>query len=151
MRPEEELRFLILATQREGSRALGAQLATIDLTPSQAEVVRCLADHGPLSLKALGELLVCESGSPSRLVDALVKRAIVVRHEDAADRRQVTLELTGNGRTLDGAVRQIEDQMYEVIGKQLGVAGMASALALLRPLVTGSISGKAIERRKQRG
>lgn len=151
MRPEEEIRFLVLGAQREGSRALSGQLAALGLTPSQAEVVRCLADHGPLSLRALGELLVCESGSPSRLVDALVKREIVMRREDEADRRQVTLELTGEGQRLDRAVRVIEDRMYAAIGAQLGEAGMASALALLRPLVAGSISGQAIARRKARG
>lgn len=148
MRPEEELRFLILGAQREGSRVLTAQLSPLGLTPSQAEVIRCLADHGPLSLRALGGLLVCESGSPSRLVDALVSRDIVVRREDPVDRRQVTLELTRAGVGLDVKVRRIEEQMYAVIGKQLGKAGMGSALALLRPLVAGSISGQAIARRK---
>lgn len=148
MRHEEELRFLILGAQREGSRVLSAALAPIGLTPAQAEVVRCLADYGPVSLKALGGLLVCESGSPSRLVDALVSREIVARREDLADRRQVTLELTRTGKGLDGKVRQIEDAMYAAIGAQLGKAGLSSALALLRPLVEGSVSGDAIARRK---
>jgi len=148
MRAEEELRFLVLGAQREGSRMLSAQLAPLDLTPSQAEVVRCLADHGAMSLKALGGLLVCESGSPSRLVDALVSRDIVARREDAADRRQVTLELTRNGRDLDGKVRTIEERLYASIGSQLGKAGLASALALLRPLVADTVSSQAIERRK---
>ena len=148
MRPEEELRFLILGAQREGSRNLTVQLSPLGLTPSQAEVVRCLADHGPMSLRALGGLLVCESGSPSRLVETLVSRDIVARKEDPADRRQVTLELTRTGKSLDGKVRQIEDQLYAGIGSQLGKAGLASALALLRPLLAGSISGEAIARRK---
>ena len=148
MRAEEELRFLILGAQREGSRRLSAQLAPLDLTPSQAEVVRCLADHGAMSLKTLGGLLVCESGSPSRLVDALVSRDIVARREDPADRRQVTLELTPSGRDLDGKVRMIEDRLYGAIGSQLGEAGLASALALLRPLVADTVSGQAIGRRK---
>lgn len=148
MRPEEELRFLILGAQREGNRLLAAQLSPLGLTPSQAEVIRCLADYDPMSLKALGELLVCESGSPSRLVDALVGREIVARRENPEDRRQVTLELTRTGKGLDGQVRKIEEQMYAAIGSQLGKTGMASALALLRPLVAGSISGEAIVRRK---
>jgi len=148
MRPEEELRFLILGAQREGNRLLAAQLSPLGLTPSQAEVIRCLADYGSMSLRALGELLVCESGSPSRLVDALVSREIVARRENPDDRRQVTLELTRIGKGLDGKVRQIEEAMYAQIGSQLGKAGMTSALALLRPLVAGSISGEAIARRK---
>lgn len=151
MRPEEELRFLILGAQREGSRALAAQLAPLDLTPSQAEVIRCLADYGAMPLRALGELLVCESGSPSRLVDALVRREIVLRREDEGDRRRVTLELSRVGRGLDRKVRLIEEQMYAAIGAGLGRDGVSAALALLRPLVAHSISGRAIARRKARG
>ena len=40
-----------------------------------------LADYAPLSLRGLGTLLVCESGtSPSRLVDRIVARGLVERH-----------------------------------------------------------------------
>jgi DNA-binding MarR family transcriptional regulator len=148
MRPEEELRFLILAAQREGSRGLSAALAPLDLTPAQAEVVRCLADHGPMSLRELGAMLVCESGSPSRLVDSVVKREIVTRTEDAADRRSVTLALTAEGKRLDRAVRKVEEALYQQIGGQLGAETIGKALALLRPLVAGSAGGEAIARRK---
>ena len=148
MRPEEELRFLILGAQREGNRALAAHLLPLDLTPSQAEVIRCLADYGPMPLKALGDLLVCESGSPSRLVDALVRRDLVLRREDEGDRRQVMLELSRAGRGLDKKVKLIEEQMYAAIGAGLGKTGVGSALALLRPLVAETISGRAIARRK---
>lgn len=148
MRPEEEIRFLILGAQREGNRVLAGQLSPLGLTPSQAEVIRCLADHRPMSLKELGGLLVCESGSPSRLVDALVSRQIVSRQADTTDGRQVVLALTRTGQALDQAIRKIEDQIYAGIGQLLGEQGLAVALALLRPLVSGSISGQAIDRRK---
>src|SRR6266496_116610 len=65
----EEFRYLVLTAQREGNRILTEALRPLDLTPSQAEVLRVLQEHQPLSLIALGELLVCESGSPSRLVE----------------------------------------------------------------------------------
>ena len=150
MRPEEELRFLILAAQREGNRTLTAMLAPHGLTPSQAEVVRCLADYGPMSLRELGAILVCESGSPSRLVDTLVGRELVTRREDATDRRLVTLALTLEGKRLDRAVRKVEDAMYERIGGALGATGLNTALSLLRPVVEGSPGGEAIARRKSR-
>jgi MarR family transcriptional regulator, organic hydroperoxide resistance regulator len=148
VRPEEELRFLVLGAQREGSRGLAAALAPLGLTPAQSEVIRCLGDTGALSLKSLGEMLVCESGSPSRLVDTLVNRDIVVRTEDPNDRRQVALTLTSTGKKLDREVRKVEEAMYAAIGAQLGKAGMAQALAMLRPLVEGSVSGNALARRK---
>lgn len=53
MEPIEELRFLILAAQREGSRFFAEALRPWHLTPPQAEVLRVLQDHEPLSLIAL--------------------------------------------------------------------------------------------------
>src|SRR3954454_11517521 len=95
MTPAEELRYLILAMQREGNRLLAAGLRGLDLTPSQAETLRVLTDHQPLTLSGLGELLVCESGdTPSRLVDRLVKNGLIRREVDPGDRRQVHLTLT---------------------------------------------------------
>jgi MarR family transcriptional regulator, organic hydroperoxide resistance regulator len=148
MRAEEELRFLILGAQREGSRLLTAQLAPLGLTPAQAEVVRVLADAGPISLRGLGELLVCETGSPSRLVDSMVTRGLVERREDAADRRLVSLALTVVGKKLEGEVRKIEDVLYAGIAAGLGAKGVSAALAMLRPLVEGTVSGDAIARRR---
>jgi hypothetical protein len=60
MKVAEELRYLILAIQREGNRLLAAELRPLGVTPSQAEVLRVLRDHGPLTLSALGGLLVAE-------------------------------------------------------------------------------------------
>ena len=68
MTPIEQLRYLLLAAQREGNRFLADALEPLGLTPSQAEALRVLQDWQPLALVELGGLLVCEQGSPSRLV-----------------------------------------------------------------------------------
>ena len=62
----EELRYLVLAAQREGNRRLTDALRPLDVTPAQAEVLGILAGSAaPLSVKELGALLVCESGRPT--------------------------------------------------------------------------------------
>ena len=81
MEPIEELRFLVLAAEREGSRFFAEALRPWHLTPPQAEVLRVLQDHEPLSLIALGDLLVSETGSPSRLVNGLVEAGLAKRLE----------------------------------------------------------------------
>ena len=48
MQPIEELRYLILAAQREGNRLFAEALRPLRLTPSQAEVLRVLQDHEPV-------------------------------------------------------------------------------------------------------
>jgi DNA-binding MarR family transcriptional regulator len=150
MRAAEELRFLILAIQREGNRLLAAQLRPLGLTPSQAEVIRVLAEHGPLTLSALGDLLVCETGnSPSRLVDRLVIQGLVQRDIDAADRRRVTLEVTAEGRRLGRRIVTVEQRLYSTIDKHVAGQPIESTLCTLRCLASVFPAGQAVDRRRR--
>ena len=147
MEPIEELRYLTLAAQREGSRLLAAALQPLQLTPSQAEVLRVLQEHEPLSLIALGERLVCETGSPSRLVQGLVEDGLVERVVAPADKRMVTLSLTGAGRERAAAVRAIEAQFYEATAGLLKDAPLAEMLGFFWRFVEGKPAGMALARR----
>lgn len=54
------LRFTVLALQRQAARELAAAFSGIGLTPSQAEVITVVGTYGPLSVREVGEYLVCE-------------------------------------------------------------------------------------------
>src|ERR671910_252543 len=98
MEPIEELRYLVLGAQREGARALGELLRPAGLTAAQAEVLAVLRDAGgPLTVREIGERLVCETGSPSRLVASVVDAGLLQRGEREGDRRVVELSLTSSG------------------------------------------------------
>jgi DNA-binding MarR family transcriptional regulator len=149
MRAAEELRFLILAIQREGNRALADGLKPLGVTPSQAEVVRLLNDHGPLSLSALGGLLVCETGtSPSRLVDRLVSQHLVAREADAADRRFVTLQLTAAGHRLNDRIIEVEQRLYALIDGLVAEQPVPQLLDALRAVASAFPTGAALARRR---
>lgn len=149
MRVAEELRFLILAIQREGNRLLAAQLRPLGLTPSQAEVIRILADHGPLTLTALGELLVCETGnSPSRLVDRLVTQDLVQRDIDRADRRRIMLNATTEGKRLSRHIVAVEERLYATIDEHVTGQPVDAALRTLRSLAAAFPAGEAVDRRR---
>jgi DNA-binding MarR family transcriptional regulator len=143
MRRAEKLRWLILAAQREGNRMLATALRPLGLTPSQSEVLRLLGDHAPLTLTGLGELLVCESGTnPSRLVDRTVELGLVDRATpDVGDRRQVILQLTAKGRSLEESVRQIEERMYAELDGIGTDAELATVIEVLERVVAGHPSG----------
>lgn len=99
MNLESEVRYLILALQREGNRQLLKALSPVGITPSQAEVISILARRGDMSLNALGQQLVCESGeSPSRLVERLVSKGLVMKTKSKDDRRAVSLTLSPQGQ-----------------------------------------------------
>ncbi len=140
---------MILAIQREGNRLLAADLRPLGLTPSQAEVLRVLSDHQPLALSALGELLVCETGSsPSRLVDRLVTQGLIHRETDPADRRYVTLSLTAEGTQLVRRIAHIEERLYRTIDDLVDGQSVGEALALLRTFASAFPAGQAVERRR---
>ena len=147
MIPVEEIRYLIFAAQREGNRIFADALRPFGLTPAQAEVLCVLQDYEPLSLIALGDLLVCETGSPSRLVQGLVEDGLVERIPSLTDKRMVTLTLTSAGREKAAKVAGVESQFYETYADLLKDAPIQEILALLWKFIENRPAGKALARR----
>jgi DNA-binding MarR family transcriptional regulator len=150
VRPTEELRYLILAAQREGNRLLGQALRPLGITPSQAEVIRVLQDRQPLTLNGLGELLICESGnSPSRLVDRLAATGLVHRHTPEHDRRHIELSLTKEGTRLARQITEIEEELYRSIDTAVEGHNLKQVTGFLRAFVADLPAGQALARRKE--
>lgn len=148
MEPVEELRYLILAAQREGSRALTAALRPHELTPAQAEALAVLRDAGrPLTVRDVGRRLVCEGGSPSRLMSALQRKGLVQAEAGAVDRRTTVIGLTPAGAAAAQRVGEIEQQLYAGLRGALDDEQVESARALLAGLVAELPAGQALRRR----
>ncbi|WP_104127921.1 MarR family winged helix-turn-helix transcriptional regulator [Cryobacterium sp. Y57] len=147
MNASQELRYLVLAAQREGNRILLGLLRPLGVSPSQAEVIRVVADHGPLSLVDLGVLLVCETGSPSRLVDGLVTASLLERIPALDDRRRVVLSLTDTGREKEVSIRGVEAVLHSFIEQSMTAVEIESVNTLLRKFVSGRPAGIAVDRR----
>jgi DNA-binding MarR family transcriptional regulator len=148
VRKAEQIRYLILAVQREGSRQLSAILSHIGLTPAQSEALVVIGNHGPLSLKDLGDMLVCDSGtSPSRIVDRLVEAGLVNRAAGEHDRRQIQLTVTAPGLKKADQVRLIEERLYGGIDRALNADDTDALLRGLRSLLTDSPARATFERR----
>jgi DNA-binding MarR family transcriptional regulator len=148
--PIEELRYLVLAAQRDGSRQLAEALRPLGVTPAQAEVVTVLRSAGrPLSVRELGDLLVCETGSPSRLVRSVVDAGWARTAPDGTDARVSRIELTATGETLAGDVGEVEAGFHRRLAETLAAAGGADRLvAALRALVGDGPSGRALAQRR---
>jgi len=144
----EELRYLILAVQREGNRLLTEALAPLDLTPSQAEVLQVLEQFEPLTLIELGERLVCETGSPSRLITSMVNKGLVQKTVSQFDGRASQLTLTLRARALLPKLNAIEQQFSDQPRQFLDEATLAQAVDLLWRFAENSSGGKALQKRK---
>ncbi|MBM7489391.1 DNA-binding MarR family transcriptional regulator [Micromonospora luteifusca] len=148
MRTAEQLRYLILAAQREGNRQLTVRLSEIGVTPAQSEALRIIGDHGPLALRELGDMLVCDTGtSPSRIVDRLVAAGLVERTTSEHDRRQVRLTLTRQGRDKALRVVEIENQLYELLDHASAGTDIGAFIRFLDGFTRQSPAGLALANR----
>jgi len=150
MNRADELRYLILAAQREGSRLYAERVRPLGLTPSQAEVLSVLHEAQPLSLIEVGARLVCEAGSPSRLVNGLVQAGLVERVTSATDQRKVSLSLTSHGEEVYTQVLEVEQEFNTLVGGWSERAGIDTAMDALWQFVRDQPSGRALARRMGR-
>lgn len=119
----------------------------INLTPSQAEVLSVVGAYGPLSVREIGEYLVCESGSPSRLVTTLVKRDLLARAVSATDRRASFIALTQSGRSTLEEVQALEAQYEQDLTERFDTSGADALARTLRTAVTDPQLAGALNRR----
>jgi MarR family transcriptional regulator, organic hydroperoxide resistance regulator len=150
MNKVEELRYLVLAAQREGSRALADALRPLGVTPAQAEVlsvVRMATE--PLSVRQIGQLLVCETGSPSRLVTNLITAGLLHGTRDAADGRITRLGLTTAGRRIAEQVLATEQEFERHLASDIPDDQTLDVVVdFLRHFVADTPAGHAMVRRR---
>lgn len=144
----EELRFLLLATHREGNRQFSEALKSFKLTPSQAEVIQVLQQYQPMTLLQLGERLVCELGSPSRLVKTMVKAGWVEKLPNPDDGRAVLLQLSPQAEAILPQLNQIEAKFNEQTATFAGNELVDPLIEKLWQYLGASPSGQALLRRK---
>lgn len=147
MNRADELRYLILAAQREGSRLYAERVRPLGLTPSQAEALGVLHEAQPLSLIEVGERLVCETGSPSRLVNGLVQAGLVERVISSTDQRKISLSLTSRGEEVHAQVIEAEQQLNALVASWGDRAGMDTAMDALWQFVRELPAGRALAKR----
>ena len=118
-----EVAATVAAFERLMDRMAAAHQPPMDVTISMAQL-RCLhavAASGEVHMSRLVSQLGVSISTVSGLVDRLVDRGFVSRHDDPADRRQVVLEATSAGTAfLDGM-------------RELGNAQFRELIARLRP------------------
>ena len=149
MDPLFEFALAVKAIQRELERQANDVMRPLGLTAAQADALVVIHQAGPLSLSQLGELLIAESGHPSRLVDRLVGAGLVERRTAAGDRRRVELSLTPAGRRLEKRVSAAREGLFDLAREAVGDRDLTPALELLRELVELTSFAQLVSRRRE--
>ncbi len=148
MNQGEELRYLALAIQREGNRQLTEALRGLKLTPAQTEVFLVLQQYQPMTLIELGDRLVCETGSPSRLIKSMVEAGWVEKSTDPNDGRAIRLQLSPQANAILPELNQVNDLFNEHVAASFSDDTLDLLLKYLWPLAADTPSGQALMRRK---
>ncbi len=144
-----EFAFLVKATHHEIQRRLNELVRPLGVTAAQAEAILVIGQAGPLSLKELGELVVAETGHPSRLVDRLVEAGLVIRREAEEDRRRVELALSPRGRRLQTRIAQAQSTLLAWGRRALDGQDLGTAIDAMRALVTEGPLAVTVSRRTE--
>ncbi|WP_284392805.1 MarR family winged helix-turn-helix transcriptional regulator [Devosia yakushimensis] len=123
--------FAVYAAGHAFNRFYKPRLDALGLTYPQYLVFLVLWEGDGLTVKALGERLLLDSGTITPLLKRLEARGLVVRRRDQEDERQVRVLLTDEGK----ALREKALSIPLAVGKASGL-DIAGADALRRELVS---------------
>jgi DNA-binding MarR family transcriptional regulator len=130
-----ELLALWSHLMRGSSQQMFAVLGELDLTMTQMKTLSMLDDCvEEISLKDLSERLGLSLPATSRTVDGLLRRDLLSRHEDLADRRVKRVRLTDEGRRVVQRIVTARLQGLEAFAATLSDEQRAVLMAALDDL-----------------
>ncbi|MBV7242378.1 MarR family winged helix-turn-helix transcriptional regulator [Streptomyces sp. MW-W600-10] len=100
LRLDHQVCFSLHAASRAFGGFYRQALKDLGLTYSQYLVMLVLWEHGPQSVKAIGERLQLDSGTLSPLLKRLETAGLVRRERSREDERSVLIDLTDEGTRL---------------------------------------------------
>ncbi len=126
--------FLLAQLGSHCAARFAGRLAPLNLTPAHAGILRLVATEPELNQRQLASRL---GAMPSRVVafvDELEERGLLIRQRRQGDRRSHTLELTEQGRSALGSLRQVATAHEADITGSLSPQEREQLAALLRRL-----------------
>lgn len=108
--------------------------------PGQARLLSVMAEHAPVTQRALADLLQIRSASLSEILMKLEKSGAVVREKDEEDRRNVIVSLTRHGREMLAENAREGGRTAEVLFAALDEDEKKRLAELLEKLLTSWLS-----------
>jgi DNA-binding MarR family transcriptional regulator len=108
---EEQTCFPVYALSRLITRAYQPLLAPLGLTYAQYLVMLLLWEHQELTVKAIGQKLLLDTGTLTPLLKLLEQRELLSRRRDPRDERSVLVTLLPAGRALHEQARLVPAQL----------------------------------------
>ncbi len=145
MSSSEPMDFGILLNIAYGTFKAGlhehlARAGIDDVGTSFGYVFRTL-EAGPMNLRQLADVLAITPQGALKLVNSMVDKGYVERHDDAADGRVKQLALTDKSRNVIAQARRYHASFERAIAQRMGEERAAAARAVLEDILASHAPG----------
>lgn len=135
--PGITIAFLLSQVGARSAQEFGKLLASLELAPPDAGILRLLALAPGLSQQELAAKLGMHASRLVAMIDALEERRLVIRRPDASDRRVYRLELSQAGRETLSAIGRAALEHEEVMCAALSQSERTQLRRLLEKIAAG--------------
>lgn len=111
-----QLCFPFYAISKEITKRYRPLLEPLNLTYPQYLVMLVLWEKDQLALKEIGARLHLDSGTLTPLINKLISTGYIEKARNPQDERQLIVQLTTRGRSLEKEAATIPEQLVEVLG-----------------------------------
>jgi MarR family transcriptional regulator for hemolysin len=105
------------------------------LTLARARALFALSRRGPLTQKELAEELEIETPTLVRVLDGMARQDLIVRTEDATDRRAKRIDMTPAGRLAFERMHVLATDLRGQIATDISEEDIDTALSVVRRLM----------------
>ena len=105
------------------------------LTISQGYTLLAFAPQGAVSMGELSASMELANSTMTRMVDQLVRKGLVQREPDDADRRVILVSLTPQGQEMQHALRTEFQEFFELVLQEIEEDERATVVDALEKLV----------------
>lgn len=134
---EDFIGFHLRLAQEASFRAFARRVGDARLRPSRFAIMALIAANPGLTQAALSAASARDASTLTTALDDLVRRGLVRREKDAADRRRYALDLTPRGRQALARLMTHARAHDAHLDGLVGAAGKATLLRLLRRIIAG--------------
>ncbi|HHO53527.1 MAG TPA: MarR family transcriptional regulator [Deltaproteobacteria bacterium] len=131
-RLDDQLCFAIYVASRAVVQAYGPLLQELGLTYPQLLVMMVLWERDAITVSALGERLMLDSGTLTPLLKRLERAGLITRRRDPGDERRVRIRLSGVGAELGPRAGEAHRALVCSLGWHVGAAPDVLRRALLQ-------------------
>lgn len=116
---DHQLCFALYSSAHALNRAYKPVLKALDLTYPQYLAMIVLWERDGVTVKEIGDRLHLDSGTLTPLLKRLEAMGLVTRTRDAADERQVRIQLTDKGRVLRETAGAVPKAILRAMGQPM--------------------------------